>query len=102
MPKSTEALESLSDSDRHRYVQSRFREKSCEKPLHMMVSISTIIESHCRKQETELCLSLIKTLVVCMYLVFTRMPGECYRRRLRSLSLYLCYVFRALINSLVC
>ena len=30
-----------------------------------------------------------------MYLVFTRMPGESYRRRLRSL---LCYVFRALIN----
>ena len=36
-----------------------------------------------------------------MYLVFTRMPGESYRRRLRSLSLNLCYVFRALINSLV-
>ena len=33
--------------------------------------------------------------------VFTRMPGESYRRRRRSL-LYLCYVFRALINSLVC
>ena len=37
-----------------------------------------------------------------MYLVFTRMPGDSYRRRLRSLLLYLCYVFRALINSLVC
>ena len=36
-----------------------------------------------------------------MYLVFTRMPGESYRRWLRSLLLYLCYVFRALINSLV-
>ena len=36
-----------------------------------------------------------------MYLVFIRMPGESYCRRLRSL-LYLCYVFRALINSLVC
>ena len=38
-----------------------------------------------------------------MYLVFTatRMPGEpSYRRRLRSLLLYLCYVSRALINSL--
>ena len=31
-----------------------------------------------------------------------RMPGESYRRRLGSLLLYLCYVFRALINSLVC
>ena len=37
-----------------------------------------------------------------MYLVFTRMPGKGYRRRRRSLLLYLCYVFRALINSLVC
>ena len=35
-------------------------------------------------------------------LVFTRMPGESYRRRLGSLLLYLCYVFRVLINSLVC
>ena len=40
-------------------------------------------------------------LVEFMYLVLTRMPGESYRRRLRS-SMYLCYVFRALINSLVC
>ena len=32
-----------------------------------------------------------------MYLVFTRMPGERYRRRLRTL-LCLCDVFRALIN----
>ena len=37
-----------------------------------------------------------------MYLLFTRMPGQSYRRRLRSLLLCLCYVFRALINSLVC
>ena len=41
-------------------------------------------------------------LVEFMYLVFTRMPGKSYRRRLRSLLLYLCYVFGALINSLVC
>ena len=40
--------------------------------------------------------------VMWMYLVFTRMPGESYRRWLRSLLLYLCDVFRALINSLVC
>ena len=37
-----------------------------------------------------------------MYLEFTRMPGESYRRRLRSLLLCLCDVIRALINSLVC
>ena len=36
------------------------------------------------------------------YLVFTGIPGESYRRQLRSLLLYLCYVLRALINSLVC
>ena len=41
-------------------------------------------------------------LVKLMHLVFTRMPGESYRRRLRSLLLYLCYVFRALVISLVC
>ena len=37
-----------------------------------------------------------------MYLVFTRMPGESYRRRMKSVLLCLCYVFRALINTLVC
>ena len=35
-----------------------------------------------------------------MYLVFTLIAGESYRRRIRSL-LYLCYIFRALISSLV-
>ena len=33
--------------------------------------------------------------------IFTRMAGESYRSRLRSLLLYLCYVFRAQINFLV-
>ena len=37
-----------------------------------------------------------------MYLVFTHMPGESYRRWLRSFLLYLRYVFWVLINSLVC
>ena len=41
-------------------------------------------------------------LVEFMYLVFIRMPGESYRKRLKSLLLHLRYVFRALINSLVC
>ena len=40
-------------------------------------------------------------LVAFMYLVFTHMPDESYRRWLRSLLLYLCYLFWALINSLV-
>ena len=42
------------------------------------------------------------SLVEFRYLVFTRMPGESYRRRLRSLLLCLCDVFRALINLTVC
>ena len=37
-----------------------------------------------------------------MYLVFTHMPGESYRRSLLSLLLCLSDVFRALINSFVC
>ena len=32
-------------------------------------------------------------LVEFVYLVFARMPGESYRRRLRSLLLWLCDVF---------
>ena len=35
-----------------------------------------------------------------MYLVFTRIAGESYRRRLRSLLLCLCDVIRALLISL--
>ena len=34
------------------------------------------------------------SLVEFMYLVFTRMPGESYRRRRGSLLSYLCYVVR--------
>ena len=37
-----------------------------------------------------------------MYLVLTHVPGESYRRWLRSLLLNLCYAFQALINALVC
>ena len=37
-----------------------------------------------------------------MEFIFTRMQGESYRMRLRSLWLYFCYVFRALINSGLC
>ena len=40
-------------------------------------------------------------LVEFMYLVFTRMPGESYRRRVGTLLFCLCDVVRALINSLV-
>ena len=47
-----------------------------------------------------MCQVLHVPVVELMYLVFTRMPGESYRRRLRSLLLYLCYVFRVIRNSL--
>ena len=39
---------------------------------------------------------------LCTLYLFTRVPGESYRRRLGSLLLFLCDVCRALINSLVC
>ena len=59
-----------------------------------------------RKEDVPLVESIYKKedvpLVEFMYFILTRMPGESYRRRLRSLLLYLPYVFRALINSLVC
>ena len=48
------------------------------------------------------CQVRVHPLVEFMHLVFTRMPGERYHRRLRSLLLWLCDVFRVLINSLVC
>ena len=41
-------------------------------------------------------------LVEFIYLVFTRMPGESYRKQLLSLLFCLCDIFQALINSLVC
>ena len=41
-------------------------------------------------------------LVELIYLVFTRMPGESYCRRLRSLVLCLGDVFQALINFHAC
>ena len=40
-------------------------------------------------------------LVELTYFVFTRMPGDSYRRRLGSLLLCLCDVFRAVITPLV-
>ena len=42
------------------------------------------------------------TLVESMYLVFTRMPGRRYRKRLMSLLLCFCDGFVARINSLFC
>ena len=41
-------------------------------------------------------------LVEFMSLVFTSMSGESYCRQLMFVLLYLCYVYRALINSLEC
>ena len=37
-----------------------------------------------------------------VYLVFSHMPSESYCKRLRTLLLCLCYVFRVLINCLAC
>ena len=41
-------------------------------------------------------------MVELMYLVVTCMPGDIYRRRLRSLLLYLCDAYRVLINPFEC
>ena len=54
-----------------------------------------------KRQISECVCVCIHPLVEFVYLVFSYMPGESYRRRLWSL-LCLCCVFRALINSLVC
>ena len=42
----------------------------------------------------------VKVTIGDIYLAFTCMPGESYHRWLRSLLLYLCYIFQVLINSL--
>ena len=65
----------------------------------VMILIITIIYSFCHQNDVHPFEDV--PLVEFMYLVFTRMPSESYRRQLRSLLLYLCYVFGALINSLV-
>ena len=63
----------------------------------------------CGKSETEwgpghLCRISVPLVprVEFMYIVCTRMPGESNCRWLTSLLLYLCYIFWALINSLLC
>ena len=54
--------------------------------------------------ETEskfLYIETIKLYCIVLYCIYMH-AGESYRRRLRSLLLYLCYVFRAVINTFVC
>ena len=69
-------------------------------------SCTTVIKKHIRDNVEQSCLGYNGDedvpLVEFTYLVFTRVPGESYRKRLGSLLLCLCDVFRALINSLVC
>ena len=55
-----------------------------------------------RRRRTRLDLLLDVCLMDFVFLLFTRMPGESKRGRLRHLLLLLCDVYRALINSLVC
>ena len=66
--------------------------------LHLLILCHTHVET-----ESAATKPLMKDvpLVEFMYFVFTQMPGESYRRRLRSLLLYLRYVFRTLINYIV-
>ena len=74
-------------------------------PLFILSSVTSVsMDIVCKCKDTKLkhLNSEDVPLVEFMHLAFTRMPGETYRRRFRSLLLYLCYVFRALNNSLVC
>ena len=54
------------------------------------------------KRRKKVCVGCVCGVCGGVYTVFTRMPGESYRRRLRSLLLRLCDVFRMLINFPVC
>ena len=81
--------------DRERERQrDRDRDREREREKHTR---KTLVQMHCY-----IIRGCASGGVEFMYLVFTCMPGESYRRRLRSLLLYLCDVFRAIINSLVC
>ena len=65
--------------------------------MYLWCSLCTLYLHACQVRVT-----VYVRLVEFMHLVFTRMPGESYCRRLRSLLLCLCDVFRTLINSLIC
>ena len=70
-------------------------------PTSFFKSTSEVDDSFCHHAgvRTEEQPKKKKKKVQFMYLVFTCMSGESYRRQLNSLLLY--YVFRVLINSLV-
>ena len=70
----------------------RARERSCR--INTRYKVHKLHQRHIIFEDVPL--------VEFMYLVFTRMSGESYRWRLRSLLLHLCHVLRTLINSLVC
>ena len=72
--------------------------------VHCAIAVSTAVLGQSQGQCPLHCSwgTVFTSGAVLTYLVFTRMPGESYRRRLRSLLSYLCYLFGALINSLVC
>ena len=70
-------------------------------PVNQRVLVNIVLNIH-RNHKAYLGWAEGVSLVEFMYLVFARIPGESYRRRLRSLLLCLCDVFHVLINSLVC
>ena len=96
---STKPVLSLIQSvDCFRTIWNRTRPRALVQNQHTMELISARKMSHKNKQQRPEDVPLVES----MHLVLTRMPCESYRRRLRSLLLCLCGVFRALINSLVC
>jgi len=112
---STKPVLSLTQSvDCFRTIWNRTRPRALVQNQHTMELISARKMSHKNKQQRPEDVPLVEfmhlvltrpedvPLVEFMHLVLTRMPCESYRRRLRSLLLCLCDVFRALFNSLVC
>ena len=61
-------------------------------PMFLCPVIGLLASVDVKQQSLSLSLEDVP-LVEFMHLVFTRVPGESYRRPLRSLLLYLCYVF---------
>ena len=96
---------SFSSSERCCWVSQRYR---IHRPHQDRVSFSVLIpvfgahSQHVQCRRPFCFISALHINPVIKLQHYSRVPGESYRRRLGSLWLYLRYVFRALINSLVC
>ena len=71
------------------FFSENLAKQHCPSPLISLYSVC-VCERVCVMCT---CVCMCVCILQFMYLVFTRMPGESYRRRIRSLLLYFCYVF---------